>query len=145
MLVGTGVLVGTVVSVDVGAGVLVGALTVNEPPLVLCGTPEPLGSLIAVLARAREKVPRGAAGRMLNTMLTVVPTERRVGGLSRLNKITLTVPDDGTDEPKVIPVAAGPRLTLSTLTRLASKVRSKLRPLISTPGSNVRLTGMVRI
>ena len=145
MLFGTGVLVGTGVSVDVGAGVLVGALTVNEPPLVPCGAPEPPGVLISVSARASGKVPGGAPGRMLNTMLTVVPTERRVGGLTRLNKITLTVPDDGSDEPRVIPVAAGPRLTLSTLTRLASKVRSKLRPLISTPGSNVRLTGMVRI
>lgn len=61
----------------------------------------------------------------------------------KLKRIALTLPVEGSEEPQLMPLAAGPRLMLATLTRLASNVRSKLRPLISTPGSNSKLTGMV--
>jgi hypothetical protein len=61
----------------------------------------------------------------------------------KLKRIALTVPVEGSEEPQLMPLAAGPRLTLATLNWLASNVRSKFRPLTSIPGSNARITGMV--
>ena len=141
---GTGVLDGVGVLVG-GTGVLVGAFTVNEPPLVACGTPEPTGSVIVEAAKDKGNVPGDAPGRISKEILTTVPTVRSVGGSTTLNKMTLTVPDVGSEDPIIMPLAAGPRFTLSTLTRFASNVRSKFRPLISTPGSNARLIGIFRI
>ncbi len=145
VLVGTGVLVGSGVLVEVGAGVLVGALTVNEPPLVACETPEPTGSVMVEAAKDKGNVPGDAPGRISKAILTTDPTVRSVGGSTTLNKMTLTVPDAGSEDPIVMPLAAGPRLTLSTLTLLTSNVRSKFRPLISTPESNARLIGIFRV
>ena len=107
--------------------------------------PLPIGSESVVLVRVRANVPGEASDRMLNTILTIVPLERRVGGSTRLKMITLTIPDEGSEEPRTIPLAAGPRLMLSTLTREASNTRSRLTPLTSTPGSKLRLIGIVRV
>ena len=142
---GKGVLVGTGVFADVGAGVFVGAITVNEPLLVLWATPVPAGSVKAVMLRVSANVPGVALPRMSNERLMTTPSETREGGLSRLNTMTRTALAVGSEELRIIPLAPGPRLTLAALTRLASKLTSKLNPLISTPVSNAKLTGMLML
>lgn len=64
---GIGVLLGIGVSVgDTGVFVAGGAFTVKEPLFVECDTPEPLGSVIAVLLKLSVNVPGEADERMLN-------------------------------------------------------------------------------
>ena len=53
------------------------------------------------------------------------------------------MPGEGSDVRKNTPAAAGPSVTLPTLTRLGSKLRSKLIPVISIPLSKPRFNDTV--
>jgi pyruvate/2-oxoglutarate dehydrogenase complex dihydrolipoamide acyltransferase (E2) component len=151
--IGASVVVIVGVKVEVGSGVSVGALvgvfvaggesTVKEPLFKLTSIPPPLESVAAALLNVSGDVPGAALTNTLKITFATVPLG--IASWLKPKMITLTVLEDGFDQLKFFPAeeAADPILTLLTLKRLSSKLRSKFNPTTSAPSCELRLTGMM--
>ena len=128
--------------VGVAVGGIGGAVTVNVPEDSPRLTELPPASVAVALLKDRLEEPGVALLLTLKVILATLPFEIAVK--LRPKMMTRIRPDDGDDQESVFPAeeAADPIVTFWTDKRLASKFRSKFKPVTSVPEAEFNDTGI---